>query len=66
MNYMSHYNHLGSVTSPAMQGWGLSSCRQRSLKIAGGLPWVGCGAAVILILCMLNLEKICSSVMYRY
>ena len=54
------------MTSPAMQGWGRSGCRQRSLQIAGGLLWVGCGAAVILILCMLNLEKNCSSLMYRY
>ena len=36
------------------------------LTFADGLLWVGCGAAVILILCMLNLEKICSSLMYRY
>ena len=49
-----------------MQGSGRSGCRQRSLKIADGLLWVGCGTAVILILCMLNLEKISSSLMYRY
>ena len=49
-----------------MQGWGRSGCRQRSLKIADGLLWVGCGAAVIWISCMLNLDKICSSLMYRY
>ena len=49
-----------------MQGRERSGCRQRSSKIAGGLLWVGCGAAVILVLCMLNLEKICSSLMYRY
>ena len=66
MNCMCHFNHWGPVTSPAMQGRERSGCRQRSSKIAGGLLWVDCGAAVILVLCMLNLEKICSSLMYRY
>ena len=61
MNCICHFNHWGPVKSPAIQGRGRSGCRQRSLKIAGGFPWVGCGAAVILILCMLNLEKISSS-----
>ena len=54
MNCMCHFNHWGPVTSPAMPGWGRSGCRQRGLKIADGLLWVGCGAAVILILCRIQ------------